>query len=337
MTPAITLDGNMSGDAIYEDARFKISQQSLFDKLRGFTYAVSEMRDPHIRQTWKPGKLVEKYEDIPGVENSRRLTISVEHFDWFQTICSRIYRGSSLLIGEYCLVIHFRDVETVISTIHTANGPSDYLEQLPMTSLYSEVVQGEIRGQVVAAEVLGQQISAFVHSNPVQYRQLRNGNVKTPGMLVRLLRFKWWIGIAIAVIFVWLLFLRPAYRINAIESVLRKDRATHDKIVSEMKIVDKVWDSSGSIGRYVQALRQIDLGSCPDDFSIAFRYHIQAWEKYEVIARSIGGFRGFFRSFFGGGHAVISGFDDASEAQNKIQKTWQEVLRIAGKYGASVN
>lgn len=134
----------------------------------------------------------------------------------------------------------------------------------------------------------------------------------------------------------WFWFIENPTGRSSIERVLREDAALHAEISREVGVLDVVWDQSEATGRYVSGLRKIDLQGCPPEFQDAFRNHIQAWAAYERTARSYGGFSGFIKGFLTGGLAVIGAASEADAAQREIASTWDEVLRIAGKYHATI-
>ena len=134
----------------------------------------------------------------------------------------------------------------------------------------------------------------------------------------------------------WFFFIQPNMHNDAIKKVLEADRSLHSSISAEAGLKDVAWDQSGITSRYVQALRAIDLSGCPEDFRDAFKAHIQAWAGYEKVARSYGGFRGFFKGFFTGGGSAVAAVSEGADAQAEIESTWREVERIARKHRDAV-
>jgi len=98
-----------------------------------------------------------------------------------------------------------------------------------------------------------------------------------------------------------------------------------------------IWDQSESVGHYVSGLRQIDLKRCPEDFQEAFRNDIQACAMYQEVARSYGGVNGMVKGFLTAGLAAIDAYSSGEASLQEIHLTWNEVLRIAGKYHAIVS
>ena len=133
-------------------------------------------------------------------------------------------------------------------------------------------------------------------------------------------------------------FVYEGVRQRTIERVLAADKGLYERLAAEATLLDVAWDKSGITGRYYVGLQKIDLSGCPDDFQAAFREHIRAWLGYAEFAARYGGFRGFFRGFFSPNPlgTVVTAASEASEAEQKIRSTWDEVTRLARKYGAKV-
>jgi hypothetical protein len=134
---------------------------------------------------------------------------------------------------------------------------------------------------------------------------------------------------------VYFSYLPTQYR-HSISRVLQDDKQISVSIAQEAGFLDVAWDQSGIVGKAVEKLRWVDLSGCPSEFKDAFRAHIAAWAKYEQIAKRYGGFRGFMKGFFTGGGTVFDAASEGGAAQDEIQRTWREVLRIAKQYNADI-
>jgi hypothetical protein len=134
----------------------------------------------------------------------------------------------------------------------------------------------------------------------------------------------------------WLMVIKPANERQHIQRVLATDKAIHAQIQQQMGIGDRFWDQSESVGKYVAAMRQIDLSGCPDDFREAFQRHTSAWGEFENVARQYGGWSGFFKGFLTGftqGAVPNNQSADTAQAQRAIKETWEQVLRVAQNHG----
>jgi len=140
----------------------------------------------------------------------------------------------------------------------------------------------------------------------------------------------------LAIAGLWLAVIKPANQRQSIQRVLATDKAIHAQIQQQMGIGDKLWDQSESVGKYVTAMRQIDLSGCPDDFRDAFQRHTSAWGEFESVARQYGGWSGFFKGFLTGftqGAVPNNQSADTAQAQRAIKETWEQVLRTAQNHG----
>ncbi len=74
---------------------------------------------------------------------------------------------------------------------------------------------------------------------------------------------------------------------------------------------------------YVNASTSIETSGLPDDFQSAWKKHMEAWRRHSNFLNS-----------------VDSTDSDALEMDqfntNEINRTWWEVLRVAGKHGAKI-
>lgn len=128
---------------------------------------------------------------------------------------------------------------------------------------------------------------------------------------------------------------------RAIESVLQADKGTSA--------------NAKSIGEVVTRMRAIDGSKCPKDFQAAYLTHIHAWERGVQWERQATEFhkntsetsalvesfvRGFLGDPLGKMNEINAGrteFEREAQAiQKEIQRTFQEVEKVALKYGAKL-
>jgi len=129
---------------------------------------------------------------------------------------------------------------------------------------------------------------------------------------------------------------------NSITEVLKEDKEISNYTNHDPK-------------KQADEMRNIDLSACPSDFSVAYVDHIHAWEDYartvkvwnqwisdENINNLI--LEAYFNEILG---TDVNTYDNAVEVENKIKnqllldenkirETFQEVERIAIKYGAKL-
>lgn len=134
----------------------------------------------------------------------------------------------------------------------------------------------------------------------------------------------------------WFSVIKPTSDRQNIQRVLATDKDIHGQIQQKMGLGDHLWDKSESVGKYVSAMRQIDLSGCPDDFRDAFQRHISAWSEFEGVTREYGGWSGFFKGFISGftqGAIPNNERADLAQAQRSIKETWEQVMRVAQNHG----
>jgi hypothetical protein len=73
------------------------------------------------------------------------------------------------------------------------------------------------------------------------------------------------------------------------------------------------------------AIDAIDRGRAPDDFWLAYRAHVAAWKRYAEAIAKMGG---------GEGETSPEVAEEAMRADQAIEATFDEVERIAHRYGA---
>ena len=140
----------------------------------------------------------------------------------------------------------------------------------------------------------------------------------------------------LVVVGLWFSVIKPAGERQNIQRVLATDKNIHGQIQQQMGLGDQLWDKSESVGKYVSAMRQIDLSGCPDDFREAFQRHISAWSEFEGVTHEYGGWSGFFKGFISGftqGAVPNNERADSAQAQRSIRETWEQVLRVAQNHG----
>jgi hypothetical protein len=146
----------------------------------------------------------------------------------------------------------------------------------------------------------------------------------------------------VVVAFVWLLGITGCNgQIRAIESVLQADKGTSA--------------NAKSIGEIVTRMRAIDGSKCPKEFQSAYLTHIHAWERGAQWERRAAEFHknssepsqfveSFVRGFLGDPlgkmnevNAARTEFEREAQAiQKEIQQTFQDVEKVALKYGAKL-
>ena len=99
-------------------------------------------------------------------------------------------------------------------------------------------------------------------------------------------------------------------------------RAEIERILNE----DSRTSSQPTPREVVERMVVIARGRAPQDFWSAYQLHVQAWARYAGLVEQSG------RSTQGDPSFGLDG--DAAEAQQAITTTFQEVERIARRYGA---
>ena len=87
-------------------------------------------------------------------------------------------------------------------------------------------------------------------------------------------------------------------------------------------------DYSGAVTEYVDASHSIYAGNLPHDFQYAWREHLRAWRNYSDFLESMKYASEQSKQF-----EEETGISDARYSQ-EINRTWDEVLRIAREYNA---
>jgi hypothetical protein len=104
--------------------------------------------------------------------------------------------------------------------------------------------------------------------------------------------------------------------------VVRGDVARHE--IERILAADNVDTSKLSEREVADAIRGVERGRAPQDFWLAYRAHVLAWERLADAAERIRGDKG--ESFFEAEERV--------KAEQAIDATFDEVERIARSYGA---
>lgn len=87
---------------------------------------------------------------------------------------------------------------------------------------------------------------------------------------------------------------------------------------------DSLTSSQPTPREVAETMAAIDRGRAPEDFWTAYQTHVQAWQRYAQLVEQ------------GGQQPAESSFgpEGAAEAQTAIEATFNEVERIALRYGA---
>lgn len=103
-----------------------------------------------------------------------------------------------------------------------------------------------------------------------------------------------------------------------------------------MGVVEKFWSPSSTIKKYVEGLRAIDTGGCPEEFQETYLQHIHAWERLRIEKANNEGLGGFLKGYFGDHDSLMRSVAADEAAQKEVAETWFEVERIALRHGASL-
>ena len=124
-----------------------------------------------------------------------------------------------------------------------------------------------------------------------------------------------------------------AKKVAAIRNALTADT----KLVQQLFVNRSMANSDEKTLRaYTQGLRIIDMSGCPRDFQLAYLDHIQAWESLARSRASVDVLGPLIELFV---LKTIPNIPDNSGEQqinDEIEKTWDEVERIALSYGVKV-
>lgn len=100
---------------------------------------------------------------------------------------------------------------------------------------------------------------------------------------------------------------------------------------------------ANSIGQYCAAMDKLDMSDSPAEFRVAYRHHMRAWSILEVAVRQLpedfleGTLVGLLNGLTGevdGGYSRM--MEAVRTAQQEVLATYQDVEKIAGKYGAAL-
>lgn len=99
-----------------------------------------------------------------------------------------------------------------------------------------------------------------------------------------------------------------------------------------------------AIGRYCDALGQLDMSDCPADFRVAYRHHLGAWREAQAVIAQLpdGFFAGLFTGFknallrgeVDGGTSRLEG--SVKRAAERVRDTRIEVEKVGARYGAAL-
>lgn len=77
---------------------------------------------------------------------------------------------------------------------------------------------------------------------------------------------------------------------------------------------------------YVSASSRLDVSDLPSDFQNAWQKHMQAWRNHSNFLNEMSNYSNF-----------NADYNEISIRQiNEINRTWYEVLKVAGKHGAVI-
>jgi hypothetical protein len=118
----------------------------------------------------------------------------------------------------------------------------------------------------------------------------------------------------------------------------RQEKAVGRVIAADRKLALSVKDQSGmgstKLTGYVVALRNIDFSNCPEDFTQAYRCHIDAWDNYAKWLHDNEGATYLWKRLFTTRASTIENED--IRQQGEVKRTWKEVQRISRSYGIEV-
>lgn len=192
-------------------------------------------------------------------------------------------------------------------------------------------------------------IPGFLPSSP----SLNKQKFSISGELLQPLQeFRFWVFLAIAgigvlaiVAIAFLAFNRisdpPA---KAIERVFYTDKTLSEESIKTLPANALPAQLVHGIRIYRQRAFAQDFSGCPADFVVAYRHHIDAWEKMQAAVAQLpngildalfmGAFNALLRKEMDGGIGRLEG--KLANAHDKVRSTWEEVERIGAKYGVSV-
>ncbi len=128
---------------------------------------------------------------------------------------------------------------------------------------------------------------------------------------------------------------QPDRHAEAIKQAFDQDRIAGNKFKQDVKV-----DRLAAARAYVQALRGVDLRSCPHDFQEAFLKHRYAWDELVPHLEKYAGFSGDLLALLEFGSAVIAkrslttdGELEFERIRKGITSTYFEVEKTALRYG----
>jgi hypothetical protein len=126
--------------------------------------------------------------------------------------------------------------------------------------------------------------------------------------------------------------LAPPHVPNFVGEVISADKEAYTRFKASLTWKDKYWDATPKVREYANAMHRIPTNGCPEDFREAYGRHVYAVHQLADTLAGASGINGAVRAWEGGrpGTAVF-------EANKKVLDTWEQVDRIARKYGVQVD
>lgn len=127
---------------------------------------------------------------------------------------------------------------------------------------------------------------------------------------------------------------------DAILKVLQADKAM-ETTLQQANAATSLTATAAHIDSYCTNMERLDTSACPADFRMAFRQHIRSWRTAAAKLRQfpdgfwegvvLGAVNSLGGELDGGLHRMTA---EIQEAEKVIKATYEEVERIAAKYGA---
>lgn len=122
---------------------------------------------------------------------------------------------------------------------------------------------------------------------------------------------------------------------TAIRKVLGQDKTIGQQTAQKVGILDKYWDGSGLVYDSMWKMDAIDLSDCPQDFQVAYRRHVAAWQSLASLKASNEGFAGAIKGFFTAGTLIPSYMSGVERAIAEVESTFSEVQQSAIQHGVA--
>jgi hypothetical protein len=130
---------------------------------------------------------------------------------------------------------------------------------------------------------------------------------------------------------------------TAIERVLKADKQLADE-AKNLPPNATPSQVARRIGAYCDKLERLNKSDCPADFRVAYKHHLGAWrEARDALGQLpdgflgglfLGVFNGLTRAEWDGGAGRLEG--DLKGALQRVRTTWEEVEKVAAKYGVAL-